>query len=90
MPVYEFTCHSCQTDFDLLCPSGTEAKEVRCPKCHQNHLTKKFSVFGIVSKGDTIDLEEGSCSSEACGGESCSSDACDESFGCGASGCCSE
>jgi putative FmdB family regulatory protein len=80
MPVYEFTCENCQKDFELLCPMDTEVKDVKCPTCNQNHLTRKVSLFGYISGGsDTDSCMDGSCqtdfeSSGGCGG-------------CGPSGC---
>jgi putative FmdB family regulatory protein len=95
VPVYEFICHSCQKDFELLCPVGTEVNEVSCPVCQQKQLTKKFSVFGIISKNsesgasgdagfsDFGENSEGSmCSGPACGGLPGSQGMCGSS-GCG-------
>ena len=33
MPLYEFRCPSCGTEFELLLPMRNDGKPVRCPKC---------------------------------------------------------
>ena len=41
MPIYEYTCKDCGSDFELLIRG--EEKPV-CPSCGKTHLTKSFSV----------------------------------------------
>lgn len=42
MPIYEYRCSDCSTDFELLVRSSTK---VECPHCHSASLEKKLSVF---------------------------------------------
>ena len=41
MPLYEYTCKTCQIDFELLVRGNDEPK---CPTCGGTRLNKLFSV----------------------------------------------
>jgi putative FmdB family regulatory protein len=67
MPIYEYSCVDCKTDFELLV-RGTET--ALCPDCGGEKLEKKWSTFAS-SKGARS--EAGSCaipnnSGPCCGG----------------------
>jgi len=42
MPIYEYTCETCQHDFEFLVRSA--ASEAACPACGNANLTRRFSV----------------------------------------------
>ena len=67
MPIYEYLCHACGNDFELLI-LGVNS-ESSCPACGSRDMEKKFSVFGMKSSSGFI-----SSSDSSCGG--CKSDSC--------------
>jgi putative FmdB family regulatory protein len=42
MPIYEYACHSCGSEFETLV-RGSDVPD--CPSCHSTDLEKKLSVF---------------------------------------------
>jgi len=49
MPIYEYTCKDCNTEFEKYVRSMTAEVEVRCPHCGGTHVKKGWSVFGSGS-----------------------------------------
>ena len=45
MPIYEYQCEDCQTKFEKLVRRSSEAAELVCPSCGQNHLKLQLSTF---------------------------------------------
>lgn len=45
MPIYEYTCQDCGTDFELLVRSDTR---LECPTCQSTQLEKQLSVFATA------------------------------------------
>lgn len=41
MPIYEYSCQKCHSDFELLVRGDAEPK---CPNCGGKKLTRQFSV----------------------------------------------
>jgi len=48
MPIYEYVCAKCSTEFEELV-RGDE--EVRCPRCDAARATKKLSTFATARAG---------------------------------------
>lgn len=46
MPIYEYRCEECDSEFELLVLPG---REVRCLRCGSSKLTKLMSVFASLS-----------------------------------------
>jgi putative FmdB family regulatory protein len=70
MPIYEYTCHQCNEEFELLVQGM--GKKVKCPECGSRKTEKKFSLFGVKSGGNFTSSKGGdSCSS--CSQSSCTS-----------------
>lgn len=46
MPIYEYHCNGCGTEFEALVRSSTKPE---CPSCHSTTLDKKLSVFATAS-----------------------------------------
>jgi putative FmdB family regulatory protein len=46
MPIYEYTCKDCSTQFEKFVRSMTADAEVQCPNCGGSHVKKGWSVFG--------------------------------------------
>ena len=64
MPIFEYACKDCGTQFEKLVRGGTA---VACPTCGQDHLEQQYSTFAARA--------EGSATAEAapmsCGGGMC-------------------
>jgi putative FmdB family regulatory protein len=74
MPIYEYKCGNCNSDFERIVKSGTPDSEISCPKCKQLKAQKKLSKFSFGSKTSSGDFKSapssggcGSCSSHNCG-----------------------
>lgn len=44
MPIYEYTCQTCEHHFETLVRTGDVPE---CPKCRSLSLAKTFSVFAV-------------------------------------------
>jgi len=44
MPIYEYACRRCQTSFERIVVSSTDAQELACPSC------KSLELYRIVSR----------------------------------------
>lgn len=75
MPIYEYHCDQCNTDFECLVIGG-EAPE--CPECNGRNIHKMMSACGFVSKGSGGETVGKSAGASACG--SCTAGSC---AGCG-------
>ncbi|MDY0131205.1 MAG: zinc ribbon domain-containing protein [Desulforegulaceae bacterium] len=62
MPIYEYHCKKCDTDFEALVMSG-ETPE--CPKCGTTEVTRLMSACGFVSKGASFGGEAPTTKSSA-------------------------
>jgi len=47
MPIYEYRCQACGEEFEKLVRSSTDADQVECPRCHQVHVKRRLSLFGL-------------------------------------------
>jgi len=54
MPLYEYVCRACDTDFEALVPaSRRDAAETACPQCGAAKTARKISLMAHpVVKGD--------------------------------------
>lgn len=68
MPIYEYKCFRCRTDFEKLIFNISQP--VKCPVCGSTEVTKKMSRFGMTGMsekgGDTAESSCGGCSSTSC------------------------
>jgi len=75
MPVYEYRCHDCGADFEVLVRAGTS---VTCPHCGSSVLEKLISA-PFVSSGQGPQQAGRTC----CGREErCDAPPCSEGSGC--------
>lgn len=70
MPIYEFVCNKCSSDFEELVFKRDE--KVPCPSCGSEKVERKMSVFAF-SSGDSFRSTGsgdscGSCSKGSCSG----------------------
>ncbi|MFC1968791.1 FmdB family zinc ribbon protein [Chloroflexota bacterium] len=49
MPLYEYQCMHCSTQFEIRCSSNDESA-VTCPKCH-GEGQRMFSPVSVIFKG---------------------------------------
>ena len=64
MPLYEFQCSKCKSDFEeLVLSSKPEAlASVTCPECGSHKVTKKVSTFASsISGGSATRTSTSSC-----------------------------
>lgn len=63
MPIFEYQCEDCSSEFELLVHSG-ESPE--CPSCGTRRLNKLFSAPAApVIRGDTLPMAGGCPPSDA-------------------------
>jgi putative FmdB family regulatory protein len=46
MPIYEYTCQDCNSQFERFVRSMTANVEIKCPECGGTHVKKDWSLFG--------------------------------------------
>lgn len=74
MPLYEYACRSCDSEFELLI-RGEEHPE--CPNCGGNRLDKQFSVPAAhMAGGASLPICETPSSGGGCGLPQCGTGGC--------------
>ena len=53
MPIYEYACRDCGSEFEALVRASTVPE---CPRCHSTELAKKLSVFATAASGAAAPL----------------------------------
>lgn len=53
MPIYEYTCLGCGTDFEKLVRNAESAREIKCPVCGGDKVEEKVSACASYVKGGT-------------------------------------
>jgi putative FmdB family regulatory protein len=51
MPIYEYRCEGCGTDFEKRVQRAADGTSVKCPSCGENHLTLRLSTFAARAAG---------------------------------------
>ncbi len=72
MPIYEYKCSDCESEFEILV-RGKNEKKLHCPQCGSENISRLFSSFG-VSMGSSSQTSVSSSSSSAC--SVCTSQSC--------------
>jgi len=73
MPIFEYSCDDCGTNFEKLVRRSADADAIECPQCGQKHLTTRYSTFAARNGGSktaaqpAMDCGAGAC----CGGGMC-------------------
>ncbi len=49
MPMYEFMCAECESEFETLVQSADAVSSVECPECASRKVHKKLSLFGVAA-----------------------------------------
>ena len=59
MPLYEYFCENCQTDFTLLQSTDVNKSETECPECGSKNTRHRFSSFAAKIQGKPLaDLQK--------------------------------
>jgi putative FmdB family regulatory protein len=73
MPIFEYKCKECGTDFEKIIITNKN-QEISCPNCGSSNIEKKYSVFGFRSTTESGGSKFVSSSSSSCSG--CSATSC--------------
>jgi len=73
MPIFEYKCLKCESEFEKLVFGAASANEILCPDCQSDEVEQLFSCFnGVTRSGDgtTKSMSSGcsSCSASSCAG----------------------
>ena len=52
MPVYEYSCNSCNHQFEVLQSVNARPEETTCPQCNETNVNRLMSSFASQIKGD--------------------------------------
>lgn len=78
MPIFEYRCADCGTQYDVLHKGAENPELVVCPSCTSHAHVKKFSTFAASTAGTSSSAS--SCEGGSCGmpsyGPSCASGMC--------------
>jgi putative FmdB family regulatory protein len=67
MPIYEYRCDSCGTEFEKLVARASDSASVACPSCSQSRVTMRLSTFAAVTGGSRQAQAAPACASaEGC------------------------
>ncbi|MDA8154919.1 MAG: zinc ribbon domain-containing protein [Actinomycetota bacterium] len=69
MPIYEYKCSKCASEFEKLVFSSTK---VQCPNCGSAEVRKKLSTFGMSGLANPA-AESSSSKCSSCSKSSCAS-----------------
>jgi putative FmdB family regulatory protein len=47
VPIYEYTCKSCDTKFEKLIRSMSTDQTIQCPQCGSTKTARALSVFAV-------------------------------------------
>ena len=66
MPIYEYSCSECGTQFEKLVDSRTV---VACPSCQTPKVMKRLSLFraGVSASSPSASMGGGGCCGGGCG-----------------------
>jgi putative FmdB family regulatory protein len=68
MPIYEYVCKRCKTEFEELVRMGTPDGEIECPGCGEHQAKRRLSLFSSnASRGEGFGGESSSSRAGGCG-----------------------
>jgi putative FmdB family regulatory protein len=67
MPIYEYICSDCETEFAQLRPMSKVDAPIACSACGSAHTSRKLSLFAAVSRGNGDHAHADSGTSGGCG-----------------------
>ena len=72
MPIFEYNCKKCGSNFEELVRSGTIENSIQCSTCGSRQIQRIMSIIGLVAPGNqpsgqkTASSGCNSCSSHNC------------------------
>jgi putative FmdB family regulatory protein len=51
MPIYEYACRDCNTEFEQLVRTMNRDDAFKCPKCGSSKTARALSVFAVGTEG---------------------------------------
>jgi len=69
MPLYEYRCPDCGTEFDALRDMSKADMSIECPKCGNEGARRLISLFSAVGDEGVVTGSSSSCAS--CSSSSC-------------------
>ena len=63
MPLFEYVCNDCGTEFEKIVPTSTS--QVECKSCLSVKVEKQLSVFAVAGNSSSDAMPEG-CGSGGC------------------------
>lgn len=48
MPIFEYHCNACKTNFEVLQRTNDTKKPLKCPNCGTQDTKKRFSAFAAI------------------------------------------
>lgn len=69
MPIFEYKCKECNSNYDIFHKTKEKAEDVICPVCKSKNHVKMMSTFSsVMSSGNSSGCEGGSCGIPSYGG----------------------
>jgi len=73
MPIFEYRCHKCESEFEKLVFGSSSENGIQCPDCESHEVEQLYSCFNGVSRssdGTTTSMSSGcsSCAASSCAG----------------------
>lgn len=68
MPLYEYHCEKCESDFTKRRAIKEADAQVECPECEGQEITRKMSLFVAFTKSDSGMASFGGGGGCGCGG----------------------
>ena len=53
MPIYEYECLNCGDHFELLRSMSDNDRDIKCPECGAEKVSRVFSTFATTSSGSS-------------------------------------
>lgn len=69
MPIYEYQCQECKSNFELIRPMKEADSTAPCINCQSENVRRKISLFNASSEGRAI---AGSSGCSGCAAGNCS------------------
>ena len=66
MPIYEYVCEDCQTQFEKIVIN--KQQEISCPKCSSKKATIQLSVFATAGSNSPSSGSASGSGGSCCGG----------------------
>lgn len=71
MPLYEFHCQDCDTDFEKRRTMQQADAPLECPECSSQDVTRKMSKFITLTKSESSAVNFGGGGGGGCCGGAC-------------------